>query len=56
MKGGRERWNMTSVFGDTRLDKRLEALKTAIREIPAVSLPQMLNSWSQLKAGYRFFK
>ncbi len=56
MKGVTERWSMASIFGDVRLDKRLAALKTAMGEMPAVSLPQMLNSWSQLKAGYRFFK
>jgi hypothetical protein len=47
---------MHSVFGDLRLDKRLQRMKMAIRQQINVSLPQMMQTWSNLKAAYRFFK
>ena len=47
---------MTTVFGDMRLDKRLKKMKEAIGQQLEVSLPQMMGSWSELKASYRFLK
>lgn len=47
---------MLSLFGDLRLDKRLQRMKTAIGQQINVSLPQMMQSWSDLKAAYRFLK
>lgn len=47
---------MQSVFGDLRLDKRLERMKMAIGQQINVSLPQMMQTWSDLKAAYRFLK
>ena len=45
-----------SVFGDKRLDDRLDKLKAAINQQIQVSFPQMMGQWSQLKAAYRFLK
>jgi hypothetical protein len=45
---------MNSMFGDVRLDKRLERLTEQLSIIPMVRLPQALTDWSSLKAGYRF--
>lgn len=45
-----------SVFGDKRLDERLDKMKAAIHQQLHVSLPQMMGDWSQLKAAYRFLK
>jgi len=47
---------MESLFGDVRLDKRLSRMQSAIRKRLNVSLPQMMGTWSELKAGYRFLK
>lgn len=47
---------MESVFGDVRLDKRLEKLKEALASGMSQSLPQMMGSWHELKAAYRFLK
>jgi hypothetical protein len=45
---------MISVFGDMRLDKRLNQLTEALNDVPVVNLPQALCNASSLKAGYRF--
>jgi hypothetical protein len=45
---------MNSMFGDVRLDKRLERLTEQLSIIPMARLPQALTDWSSLKAGYRF--
>lgn len=47
---------MESVFGDIRLDKRLEKMKQSIEDGMNASLPQVMGSWAELKASYRFFK
>lgn len=47
---------MGSMFGDKRLDKRLDKMKVAIEQQLNVSLPQMMGSWSELKGCYRFLK
>lgn len=49
-----ERDIMASVFGDMRLDKRLDQLTEALSAIPVANLPQALCKASSLKAGYRF--
>jgi hypothetical protein len=48
--------HMGSVFGDERLDRRLEQFQTALLEHPNSKLTQALPKWSQLKAAYRFLK
>jgi len=45
---------MKSVFGDLRLDKRLEQLTEELSAVPMAKLPQALPGISSLKAGYRF--
>jgi len=45
---------MISKFGDLRLDQRLDKIMEDLRDIPRANLPQVLTSWSKLKAGYRF--
>jgi hypothetical protein len=45
---------MESVFGDIRLDKRLERLTEQMSSMSVANLPQSLTEWSSLKAGYRF--
>lgn len=45
---------MSSLFGDSRLDRRLEQLTDQLSVIPVANLPQTLTSWAALKAGYRF--
>lgn len=45
---------MESVFGDMRLDKRLEQLTEQMSSIFVANLPQTLTEWASLKAGYRF--
>ena len=47
---------MGSIFGDERLDRRLEQFQTALLEHPNSKLTQALPKWSQLKAAYRFLK
>jgi hypothetical protein len=45
---------MDSVFGDRRLDKRLEQLTEQMSSMSVAKLPQSLTEWASLKAGYRF--
>jgi hypothetical protein len=45
---------MDSVFGDIRLDKRLEQLTEQMSSMSVANLPQSLTEWASLKAGYRF--
>jgi hypothetical protein len=45
---------MKSVFGDMRLDKRLEQLTEELSAVPMAKLAQALPGISSLKAGYRF--
>jgi hypothetical protein len=42
------------MFGDVRLDKRLEQLTEQMMDIPIANLPRALSDWASLKAGYRF--
>ena len=42
---------MKSVFGDKRLDRRLEQLVQEMSAKPHSLLPQALTEWSQLKGG-----
>ena len=41
-------------FGDTRLSERLRAIESAVRALPAVSLPTALKTESALEGAYRF--
>jgi hypothetical protein len=45
---------MKSVFGDMRLDKRLEQLTEELSAVPMAKLSQALPGIASLKAGYRF--
>jgi len=45
---------MKSVFGDIRLDKRLEQLTQELSAVPMAKLPQALPGIASVKAGYRF--
>jgi hypothetical protein len=45
---------MASIFGDIRLDKRLEELTEQMSANPTANLPRIFKDWSSLKAGYRF--
>jgi hypothetical protein len=45
---------MSSMFGDSRLDRRLDHLTEQLSAIPMANLPQTLTKWAELKAGYRF--
>ena len=45
---------MSSMFGDSRLDRRLDHLTEQLSVIPMANLPQTLTNWAELKAGYRF--
>ncbi len=45
---------MSSMFGDRRLDRRLDVLTEQLSVIPVANLPQTLTNWAELKAGYRF--
>lgn len=45
---------MGSVFGDMRLDQRLEQITEQMSSIFVAKLPQSLTEWASLKAGYRF--
>jgi hypothetical protein len=45
---------MKSVFGDKRLDRRLEDMVDGFSAIPSGQLPQALTTWSQLKGGIGF--
>lgn len=47
---------MKSLFGDMRLDKRLEKLKEVMSQQVQGSLPEIMRGWSELKASYRFLK
>jgi Transposase DNA-binding len=47
---------MKSIFGDLRLDKRLQKLQAAMIEKPCGCLSQICKQWSGLKAGYNFLK
>lgn len=42
---------MKSVFGDKRLDRRLEQLVQDLSAKPHSLLPQALTEWSQLKGA-----
>jgi hypothetical protein len=42
------------MFGDGRLDRRLDRLTEQLSVIPVANLPQTLTNWAELKAGYRF--
>jgi hypothetical protein len=42
---------MTSVFGDKRLERRLEQLVQDLSAKPHSQLPQALTEWSQLKGA-----
>lgn len=45
---------MVSIFGDIRLDKRLDQLTEELSATAVAKLPQALSRASSLKAGYRF--
>lgn len=45
---------MKSVFGDQRLDRRLERLVEELSANPHSQLPQVLTEWSQLKGAIVF--
>lgn len=45
---------MSAVFGDRRLDRRLEQLTEQLSAVPVANLSQPLTNWAELKAGYRF--
>lgn len=47
---------MASIFGDMRLDKRLQTLQEALIEKPCGCLTQAYKEWAGLKAGYNFLK
>jgi beta-xylosidase len=42
------------MFGNSRLDRRLDHLTEQLSVIPVANLPQTLTNWAELKAGYRF--
>jgi hypothetical protein len=45
---------MRSVFGNRRLDKRLDRITENLSAVPVATLPRALKDWASLKAGYRF--
>lgn len=54
MKEKRREGKMRSIFGDRRLDKRLDDITETLSATPIATLSHALKEWANLKAGYRF--